>query len=65
MLFPKALADSPALLNLESPMVKLSSNDSLNVFMGAKKKKKNVHENTEEKSSDQRICYLHKITSGK
>ena len=64
MPFPKALADSPALLNLESPMVKLSSNDSLNVFMGAKKKK-NVHENTEEKSSDQRICYLHKITSGK
>jgi len=37
--FPKALADSPALLNLESPMVKLSSNDSLNVFMGAKEKK--------------------------
>lgn len=64
MPFPKALADSPALLNLESPVVKLSSNDSLNVFMGAKKKK--VHENTEEKSSsDQRICYLHKITSGK
>ena len=44
VLFPKALADSPALLNLESPMVKLSSNDSLNVFMGAKKKKKKKFE---------------------
>lgn len=38
--FPKALADSSALLNLQSLVVKLSSNDSLNVFMGAKKKKK-------------------------
>lgn len=38
-------------------MVKLSSNDSLNVFMVAKKK--NVCENIEQKSSsDQRICYL-------
>ena len=37
--FLKAPADSPAPLNLERPMVKLSSNDSLNVFMGAKKKK--------------------------
>lgn len=51
----KALADSPALLILESPVTTLSGNDSLNVFMVAKK---NVCENTEQKSfSDQRICY--------
>lgn len=55
--FAKGSADSPALLILESPMVKLSGNDSLNVFMVAKKKK-NVCENTEQKSSDHRICYL-------